>query len=329
MGVQVRQCLAEARPAKAYVQAPLTLSFPSCFRGKAAAPCCTCRLVAARLRSPEAKQRGFLLDGCGLEGVGVGQLMELLHAAPHELTNLSRMHRPNHNNPSSSCPTEVPTIPMEAEEPGPVAQQPNGEATAQPLQSPDSPNPNDRHDGGSDGSEGSVAASGDPPEAKQANPPLQLELSDVEKPRPVDAVEGAGPPESVERVSSIPPLQLGDLRPQSADVRGKYPLPVDSGSETASPGPLSSSSDPSYAAPALPKSGDVKAVEADEDEDETENVTTVLPFPRVDIVFVFDAEPDDLWTDGERLLQEEGANLSDQGTTKQRELSPTCRYLTD
>ncbi|CDJ31773.1 LOW QUALITY PROTEIN: apical membrane antigen, putative [Eimeria mitis] len=344
-------------------------------QGKAAAPCCTCRLIAARLRSQEARQRGFLLDGCGLEGVGVELLMELLHASPHEVTSLSRKHRLEHNSPRSSTSTEVPTSPVGAEWPGPPAEYPQAEATPRPVYSPNQEKLPEQEN------EGFVSAAGDPAGEQQQpsaapppDPPAAEEPESAEAtPRPVYSpnpeklpeqenegfVSAAGDPageqqqpsaapppdpaaaeepESVqgavgggegrhhgpaEVVASIPPLQLDDLRPASADVRGQYPLPLDSGSETPSGGVLSTPAAASGGTSAPSHRQDMHACGREEEgEEETETPMPPLPFPLVDIVFVFDSEHEDLWTEDERLLQEEEPK-----TPKQQKQKPSEPHI--
>ncbi|CDJ54026.1 hypothetical protein EBH_0070980 [Eimeria brunetti] len=306
-------------------------------------------LIASRLRSHEAKQRGFLLDGCGLEGVDMQRLLALLHAGPQEAATISHKHRLDHGSNCSSRSTEVPTSPVAAAEAEAPEQQQQQQQEGAAAESVDSSNREQIQDEGSEGStERSAAAAAvsleggphsEPPSPSQSSDPQQQPdpasvpasdslLSEGPPPAPETGEEGQGPQAAAaEVIASIPPLQLGALRSASADVSGQYPLPADSGSETLSPEALSSPPAPSEETPAArpnrPQEAKVEnACDLGGDETETDTLAPPLPFPRIDIVFVFEPEGEDLWREDERLLLEEEPKTPHPTTPKKRPRYP-------
>lgn len=237
------------------------------------------RLLAARLRSHEAKQKGFILDGCGIEGVNVQHLLELLHAGPEEVTTLARDHSREHCSLKSSHSTKAPTP----------------------------------HEGSSQAATG-IAEEAAPPlfPATPRHPPVvgsDEGLAAIIPQNSGSPMPRESPKASVELKASIPPLQLGEIKATSPDLRGQYPLPTASSKGSSSA--LSATTSPSQAAHEFPKLGLVNDWAPDGELEVTMAPADGPPL-LVDLLFVFEPEPDDMVFPDTRLLEEEGQK-SDNG----------------
>ncbi|KAL8424730.1 hypothetical protein Efla_001319 [Eimeria flavescens] len=242
--------------------------------GKPLAPCCISSLVGSRLRSPEAKQRGFVLDGCGLEGADVQQLLELLHATSEELAGFTCKHERLHGAQQSVSQLAEELLPQQTaslppEEPaehrrGDPQVLPShsfkGKEASELVESPDSSKA-DREGGGGDAEEVSKLAAN----VKALVPPLQLvELS-------------SGP---------------------SADALVQYRLPTASSKASRS---AALADNPTAAG------GDESSELSETCEAGGKPPAALQERCLVDAVFLFSPEEQDLFTAEERLLKGEAA----------------------
>lgn len=217
--------------------------------------------------------------------------MELLHAGPHEVPELSRKHRLEHSSPDSSRSTEAPRSPADTyraalDVPGDMDTQSveNGEPleTPKPLETADPPN--EAIEGESQSQEASL----------HSNLPVHTPETGESEDREA----------SNEARVVVPPLQLGELRPPTSNVKEQYPTPADSNSATSSPAAPSAAPTP---AEENSESAGLKDVHecVPQEEEEFRIKVPQLPSPLIDIVFVFDPEPEDLLTPDQRVLQED------------------------
>ncbi|KAL8451768.1 hypothetical protein Emed_001784 [Eimeria media] len=245
--------------------APISFAEPDLW-GKQIAACCLSRLIAARVQSSEAKQRGFILDGCGMEGVDVQQLLELLQADLKTTMDLAAKHANEHgDNGYSSHLTEEsveavrPSVP-----PAPPSAQPS---TPRSL---------------SDG-----------------------EPSRLEPARGALISEGMVGSPSANLKAVVPPLHLNELRDSAAvDVEEKYSTPAASSEDgvlaasqnvdtSASAGPEITERQVVEQPNQLSEASEAKSLVASEQQ-----------AALIDAVFVFQPEKEDMYSVEQRVLLE-------------------------
>lgn len=272
------------------------------------ASCCLCRLLAARLRSHEARQRGFILDGCGMEGVDPPLLLELLRAAPNQLHCLQRQHSIDHGSACSSGSTEAPASP---------------DGNAKGFGALEGP-------GGPEGTRPLVEALASPrtpvhKEPQQSDPPLEA-FAAVSGPQAAPPEERK-PTADVKAKLRVPSLPLAELRPEPAANERPFALPTASSSDSGDSGDASSAAltaseaSPSSAAqsPSQPSGGEGEdsAGAAHQDahaqgEGMQAKDKEILGLPAdvsstsIDIVVVFEPETKDVVPPNKRLLAEIG-----------------------
>ncbi|KAL8438640.1 hypothetical protein ACSSS7_000073 [Eimeria intestinalis] len=280
---EVRVVLSPGRGLSCKLSRSLHLSRPHGWKmGKQIAACCLSRLIAARLQSSEAKQRGFILDGCGMEGVDAQRLLELLQAGPKEAVSLAAKHATEHDSGSYSS--------LLAEES--IA----AESPADPSTPPS-------------------------PQSSKPRSSLNGELSSLEHAPAASNLESmlTSPKRSADLKAVVPPLQLTGLRrSSSAGAPEDYSMPTASSKDAVS----AASGNARTNSSAGPETTEQQVVEEPSQPSEASEVDPPAFFERrpalIDAVFVFQPEKEDLYSVEQRVLLEKQGQDAARSPTRTR-----------